>query len=224
MKTKIHGGFTLLELLVVITIIGILASQALPALVGMTQKGHLAQASSNARQIAMALRSYAGDHNGLYPDADRKNPAQTANDAFRRLLTTGVMKDERIFGCAVSPHVPDADIGKAPDFSQALEPGENHWCMTQNLSDSSDGNAPLVFENPIAQAWPPTWNCDAAGRAVDGRAWRGGRIVIARNDGSVGAEELASIAGDSVGLRANAAGEDLFTQLAADGQFLDIQR
>jgi prepilin-type N-terminal cleavage/methylation domain-containing protein len=219
-----NKAFTLLELLVVITIISILAGLAIPTMAEMTAKGYMAKAGNNAKQIVTVLKSYAADHHGLYPDADRTARPETANDAFRVLFATGVVKDERIFSSPVSSYQPDEDYGSAPDFAQALEPGENHWCLTKGLSDSSDGNAPLVFENTAGTSWPPTWNCDLAGRPVDGRAWRNGRIIIARNDGSTSAEPLASISGDSVTLKPHRSGKDLFTQLGDQGSFLDIAR
>ena len=70
---------------------------------------------------------------------------------------------------------------------------------------------PLVFENPIAPAWPPQWNCDAAGQPKEGRAWRGGKIIVGRNDNSVNVESLATKKGPAVGPKALSGGFDIFT-------------
>ena len=64
MKKRMSAAFTLIELLVVITIIAILASIALPAFTSVQQKGKQTKALSNAKQIAIALRLYASDHDG----------------------------------------------------------------------------------------------------------------------------------------------------------------
>ena len=228
MKTRYNRsrqGFTLIELLVVITIIAILAGLAVPAFNGVQEKARLMQGSNNARQILITLKSYAGDNNGNYPDSDKAEQPQTANDAFRLLFKRGLMDDERAFTAAASPYEPDNNIGEAPNYEEALKAGENHWAMVKGLSDSASGNAPLVFENPTSGGgWPPMWNCNVAGQKKEGRAWKSGKIIIGRNDGSVNGETLEATKGDSVGLKQIANGKDLFTQFSEQGEFLDVMR
>lgn len=60
-----YAGFTLVEMLVVIAIVGLLASVLLPAFNQVRQSAHRVQCSSNLRQIAMAMQMYHGVHDCL---------------------------------------------------------------------------------------------------------------------------------------------------------------
>jgi len=65
--TRRASSFTLVELLVVISIIVLLAAMLLPALAAARRKVQETACSSQQRQIAVALFSYAGDNNGWVP-------------------------------------------------------------------------------------------------------------------------------------------------------------
>jgi prepilin-type N-terminal cleavage/methylation domain-containing protein len=68
MKLKrISKGFTLIELMVVIVIIGILVAIALPNFVAAQQRAKLASIKSNAKTLQVAVETYNIDYNS-YPD------------------------------------------------------------------------------------------------------------------------------------------------------------
>ena len=223
MKTKINQGFTLIELLVVITIIAILASLAMSAIPAIQDKGNQMKATSNCRQIIMAMKLYSSDNNGAYPDSDKQFQPQSANDAFRILLVQDILQDERVFGCPASKYNPDGNIGQAPQFAEAVMAGENHWALTAGQTASSSAIIPLVFENPVAIGWPPTWNADIAGQLQRGRTWRGGKIIIGLNDASVSVERLEAAKGSNVGpAPLGGSGMNIFTQASQNQQIMDI--
>ncbi len=64
--TNLRHGFTLVELLVVITIIGILIGLLLPAVQSARESGRMAQCRNNLHQIGLAMIYHESDH-GTFP-------------------------------------------------------------------------------------------------------------------------------------------------------------
>ena len=66
-QLKITNAFTLIELLIVIAIIGILASMLLPALGKARQMAYQTLCLSNLKQLAAGITAYAEDNNSQLP-------------------------------------------------------------------------------------------------------------------------------------------------------------
>lgn len=60
-------AFTLVELLVVISILGVLAALMFPMISKMREKARQAQCANNLKELSTAVSSYVGDHGGRYP-------------------------------------------------------------------------------------------------------------------------------------------------------------
>jgi general secretion pathway protein G len=65
-----HRGFTLIEIMVVVVIIGILGALIVPSLVGRTDEARVTAAESDLRAIGNALNLYRLD-NFTYPSTDQ---------------------------------------------------------------------------------------------------------------------------------------------------------
>lgn len=99
--TKKRKGFTLVELIVVIAILGILAAIMIPKFTGFTDKAKSTQALTNAKQIATAIETFKAEGKTYsasettepteYDDADIA--ARAGLDPFDDTVTAAVTDD-----------------------------------------------------------------------------------------------------------------------------------
>jgi type IV pilus assembly protein PilA len=91
-----ESGFTLVELLVVMLILGILAAIAIPAFFNQRDKAQDSDAKASVRAAQTAMETYATDNNGEYTGANEAaliNIEETLNDAPNPLVVSGVSAD-----------------------------------------------------------------------------------------------------------------------------------
>jgi general secretion pathway protein G len=93
MRRRLSGGFTLVELLVVVVILGVLAAIAIPQFTSNTEDAKLAALDSSLAELRSAVELYYHQHNAIYPGAkkytDGSNVGSTAeaDTAFVKQLS-----------------------------------------------------------------------------------------------------------------------------------------
>lgn len=195
MKTKRlqHGGFTLVELLVVIVIIAALAGLSLPVIMKNKKAADKTEALSNIKQIGLSLFEFDTEY-GSFPDSETGEDVKEAtgtslnfggdysNDYFRQMIAQGV-KSEKIFWCKT------AETSKKPDDiltpGKALAVGEVGYgyimaSQSRGQSSSGDPNRPVVV-SPLYKA-QPNWEFDPEPF--------GEKAIVLRLDSSARAETI----------------------------------
>jgi prepilin-type N-terminal cleavage/methylation domain-containing protein len=182
MKIKKHSAFTLIELLVVISIIAILAGFALPVFANAQKKGNLTNSLNNAKQIGLALKMYAGDHDGVFPrytDPDEPtNKVATTNAAFT-LLMPKYTNSKAIFINKKSKWCDGAGASANASDQYKVLSKECDWAYVRGLTDTSDSRWPL-----IATAFADAQGTYTKGTSKKGGVWDGTDAVVVNVDTS----------------------------------------
>ncbi len=218
-RNKPSNAFTLIELLVVIAIIAILASIALPVFSSVQTRGFQTKDLSNAKQIGLACKLYAADHDGLFPDKDGQaadppvtplTSADTSNQAFAGLVPR-YLPAEKLFYLAKSawsPNIPDENMTLPGDRCEA---STNNYAYELGMTESSNPSFPLVADAPSTGNLSAVFSADATAR---GGVWSGKKAIVVRCDNSGSIENIDAATLTVLGPTGGAANTDIF---AANG-------
>ncbi len=110
-----RGGFTLVELLVVIGIISVLIAMLLPALNRARQQAKVVACGSQQRQIALALLMYAGDNKGWFPKTYWAAPQGIINEE------DGGGSGGDYDDSPIKPYLKTANVLRCPAQSEVLQ-------------------------------------------------------------------------------------------------------
>ncbi len=137
------SGFTLVELLVVIAIIALLAAILLPTVGKALSRARTAACSSNLRQIGMASRQYAMDHNDRLPDV-------TWDTQYRQFsLLSPYLGEADIFQC---PAARTGDSGATWPEVYCTGSAPTNRCTDYKLADEG-----AIIATPINSFALPAW-------------------------------------------------------------------
>jgi general secretion pathway protein G len=89
-----RGGFTLIEVLLVVAILGVIAAAVVPALIGRQESAYKQQTFTNVKSLESALQMYAIDHDGTYLSGGRESLTQlTQPSEYRGKKLTEYLPD-----------------------------------------------------------------------------------------------------------------------------------
>jgi len=138
---KTDQGFSLLELMVVITIIALLATMTMPAYQAWITRAGMTKDISNQKQIITALRLYAFDNDGYFPKSEDGAEFSTSTEAYDYLIFETDLGTEEIFFTKSSN--PEK---MPPNNDGELLQEENCMAYVTGFTDSSPARCPIVAD------------------------------------------------------------------------------
>jgi prepilin-type N-terminal cleavage/methylation domain-containing protein len=162
------NSFTLVELLVVISIIGLLAGLATPAIQKGLEKGKQTVDLNNGRQLGLLLFAIANDESlggGTFP-----TNGTTSTDIFKYLITNNFLTTLKVLGGNGVP---------APTTTNSITANNIYWAYTTGLA-ITDGNVPLLSTKNSLQTVANTNDVTPSGSSP----WKEKGFVIVTADNS----------------------------------------
>jgi prepilin-type processing-associated H-X9-DG protein/prepilin-type N-terminal cleavage/methylation domain-containing protein len=157
--TTFSIAFTLVELLVVISIIGLLAGLAVPAINGGLKSAKAGACLSNLHQIGVATMAYAADNSFKLPNAGSGTSDMWATQ-LATFISTGTKSKKSIFVCPGS----EKTVQEATGTDVAVTYGVHNGLMPKGGTASNISSvvrstevilAGDVCQNPGNKGWSP---------------------------------------------------------------------
>ena len=164
-KSLNHNSFTLVEILVVTSIIGLLAGVAIPVIGGAQKKAKAGACLSNLRQIGLATLAYAAENDGMFPEAGTGGTPAWAT-SIAAFISVDTKNKKSVFVCpGCEKPVSDASTGEVAvtygmhgglmpkggagaRLISVQRPSQVILCADMCQNPANKGWAPFSIENP----------------------------------------------------------------------------
>ena len=173
------SGFTLVELIVVMAVLGILLSLLLPQLSKVNDRAKRVQCSSNLRELVMAFGQVAKDTE-FYPDRDKWLQGLSGKGIQSGQLYR-YLGEKKVYACPSDIELRDA----GPGGTRLTSYSYNTWFSERNANQQPDMSMAVVFVEALldkAGAFRPAFDPENPVSLTD-RHSKGG--MLAFGDGHV---------------------------------------
>ena len=178
-------GFTLVELLVVITIIGILISLLLPAVQAAREAARRMQCSNNLKQIALAIHTYAATHTVFPPGGiSPANPA--VNDCGWNRPGIPDWSTDYVWSILILPFLEQQNVYDMYDFKRANSDPVNGPARSQPIKTYICPNDRMQINEPRPEQEGYAGSCRNSGEICNWQRWSRLRINYGANYGNTG--------------------------------------
>jgi prepilin-type N-terminal cleavage/methylation domain-containing protein len=160
-------AFTLIELLVVIAVIATLAGLLLPALASGKRKAQSIRCVSNLRQIGIAVRIHADDHDGRLPRVRASGDGATNGvtdslPSIQQVLRPLLQEKNEVFRCPADRDGLSDRVGSSYEWNTSL-----NGRLLHRIGEDGGGQS-STFLIRDREGWHPRGRRNAV--FVDGRA------------------------------------------------------
>ena len=156
-KRKLWIGFTLVELLVVISVVSLLAGILLPALSKARDQARKLLGASNQRQIVSAVSLFAADNDQQYPESVATIGAEWWNWQEPMMLTGFRARSPRLhrsMSAYLRTYIEDAGTMYCPNAPRRYKYLQDAW----NAGDDWDNPQTDPVEDPVYGTYCFYWN------------------------------------------------------------------
>lgn len=143
---KARRGFTMIEVMVVVAIIGLLASVIFASLAYAGQRGRDAKRIQDIKQIQAALEIYASEHGGMYPLVSTSFVSSLESFLVPKYIIDLPEDPTRTGGNRYRYYTESASNANSYSIMVNLESDDPAvgWCLTQLGRGYSQWNPPLA--------------------------------------------------------------------------------